>query len=1007
MNPLTITRLSATSLPKGKKLVAKIINMLIAAALVALAAGVGVISGPTGTARAATFDVTRFDDPAPNGCLPGDCSLREAILEANASIGADTINLPAGAYTLTLAGGGEDAAATGDLDITGDVTIAGLGGGATIDATLLGDRVFHVVGGSSLPVVSMSSVTITGGLADTGGGLYNAGGNLTLTNSTVSNNSASGFIGAGGGIYNASGPLTLTGCLIADNEALATGSLDYGGGGIFNAGGTVTITNCTLSGNTAEGDPGQGGGFYNAGGPVTITNSVLSGNSSRRLDLGNLTINGGGGIYNEIGGTITVNTGSVITGNFAYSQSGGGIYNEGGTVAVTDSTISANLCEVVRCGGGIFNSAGSVTVTDSLVDNNSGGGLSNEAGGTMIVSLTTVSNNVNTLTSGGGIGNFGGTLELSSSTVTGNWAPSGGGIFNSSDSLAGLDATMTLTDSTVSNNIADSDTVDSKGGGIWNNAQGGTAQLTLINTIVSGNSAEGSAQGIDQGGGIFNKGHLAAVAMTTLIDSVVSSNTAQEGGGIYNYLGSVDLTSSAISNNFSEFNGGGVYSKLGAVTLTDSTIDGNEAAAYSGGGLLNYGDGSISVAGTITLTNSVVTANTAGQYGGGIMNGLFSTMTLTNSTVSGNSAVSKGGGIYHAGSLAMTVNYSTVSGNSAADGGGFNSSGLNTLLTLNNVTVSGNSATNGGAIYNEFSGTVNLNNATISANSTTTGGAIRLISGVITAANSIVAAQTLGADCTATITSTGYNLESGTSCSLTGTGDLQNTNPLLLPLADNGGPTQTHALPGDSPALDVGDPAGCMADLDGDGTRETTLTTDQRGETRTDMLGVGNAPPDQVCDIGAYEYIPLIVNGGFEDDFDGNLIPDGWTGANFGASDVQNCVLPAHSDQCFFALRGNGSQKSLSQVVPQAGLTGDSYTLSLWSATNGAAGGTLRARVKFNYTDGTTGVFYVPMTKGTHGWLQFTVVGAAAQDYNSITVEVISGLTGGRVRLDDVTLIQN
>jgi CSLREA domain-containing protein len=71
-----------------------------------------------GPADASAYSVTRFDDPAPNGCNVGDCSLREAIIAANASTSVpDTISLPPGIYTLTRAGANEDAAATGDLDI--------------------------------------------------------------------------------------------------------------------------------------------------------------------------------------------------------------------------------------------------------------------------------------------------------------------------------------------------------------------------------------------------------------------------------------------------------------------------------------------------------------------------------------------------------------------------------------------------------------------------------------------------------------------------------------------------------------------------------------------------------------------------------------------------------------------------------------------------------------------------------------------------------------------------
>ncbi|MGH8122661.1 MAG: hypothetical protein ACREPT_07790, partial [Rudaea sp.] len=80
-----------------------------------------------GSAAAVDITVTRFDDPAPAGCTPSDCSLREAVLLANSLVGADTIHLAAGAYQLTIPGSGEDSSATGDLDVRDDLSIVGAG----------------------------------------------------------------------------------------------------------------------------------------------------------------------------------------------------------------------------------------------------------------------------------------------------------------------------------------------------------------------------------------------------------------------------------------------------------------------------------------------------------------------------------------------------------------------------------------------------------------------------------------------------------------------------------------------------------------------------------------------------------------------------------------------------------------------------------------------------------------------------------------------------------------
>lgn len=99
------------------------------------------------TAAAATFPVTKTSDTNDLSC-DADCSLREAILAANASAGADTVTLPAGTFTLTIIGALEDLCATGDLDVTDDLEIVGSGSSATIiSANGLGDRVLHVISG--------------------------------------------------------------------------------------------------------------------------------------------------------------------------------------------------------------------------------------------------------------------------------------------------------------------------------------------------------------------------------------------------------------------------------------------------------------------------------------------------------------------------------------------------------------------------------------------------------------------------------------------------------------------------------------------------------------------------------------------------------------------------------------------------------------------------------------------------------------------------------------------
>ena len=240
--------------------------------------------------------------------------------------------------------------------------------------------------------------------------------------------------------------------------------------------------------------------------------------------------------------------------------------------------------------------------------------------------------------------------------------------------------------------------------------------------------------------------------------------------------------------------------------------------------------GGINNAGTLTLTNSTVRDNTA-LAGGGIFN--QGTLTLTNSTVSGNAAPG-GGGIHNLGTLFL--NRSTISDNTALAGGGiFND--VDGELTITNSTVGDNTAQAGGGIWNQ--GTVALGNSTLSGNSAEGGGGISNATfGVaISLVNTVLAGNTAdsGLDCAGDLTSLGHNLVgSTTGCGFNpATGDLVNVDPMLGPLADNGGPNFTHALLPGSPAIDAGDNEPCTH-------------TDQRGIPR---------PQGAACDIGAYEAV--------------------------------------------------------------------------------------------------------------------------------------------------------
>jgi predicted outer membrane repeat protein len=295
-----------------------------------------------------TLDVLGHD----NGML----SLRQAIIDANATRQADTIVLPAGTYTLTRPGAGEYQCLTGDLDILAPLTINGAGASSTvIDANGL-DRAFDV----HSCTVTLSGMTIRGGSASS----YVAG--------------TSPLLGEGGAILN-SGTLTVTDCAITGNYA------SLSGGGIFN-GGTLSVNNSVLSGNSAH---NYGGGIANdIYRSLSVSNSTFSGNHAAY----------GGAIWINSFGNVTVQ-GGTLSGNSAFG--GAGIFNQSGTLIVSSCTFSSNSAGYY--GGAIYNTGtgtgtglGTVTILNSTLTANSavrGGGIYNAVYGKLTIDGGTVVGN--------------------------------------------------------------------------------------------------------------------------------------------------------------------------------------------------------------------------------------------------------------------------------------------------------------------------------------------------------------------------------------------------------------------------------------------------------------------------------------------------------------------------------------------------------------------------------------------------------------------------------------
>ena len=251
----------------------------------------------------------------------------------------------------------------------------------------------------------------------------------------------------------------------------------------------------------------------------------------------------------------------------------------------------------------------------------------------------------------------------------------------------------------------------------------------------------------------------------------------------------------------------------GVITLTTGQllVDKSVTINGAGAGVLAV-DGNITSRVFQTATGETVSIfgltirNGQGAFGGGILNADTAMLTIINSTLSSNTA-GLGGGVFNSGTL-IIIN-STFSSNMASEGGGIYNSGSG-MLTISNSTFSGNAASEtGGGVFNI--GTLQLANSTVSDNSAAflAGGVLNFNNLEIgnTILNRGDSGVTIYSNGDGLVTSLGYNISSDDGSGiLTGPGDQTNTDPMLGPLQDNGGPTFTHALLPGSPAIDAGDP---------------------------------------------------------------------------------------------------------------------------------------------------------------------------------------------------------
>ncbi|MFN8443252.1 MAG: CSLREA domain-containing protein [Caldilineaceae bacterium] len=405
--------------------------------------------------RAATpITVTTNADLLANDGL---CSLREAILSANsdsavggctAGSGTDTIVIASAlgapvTFSLTLNGAGEDAAQSGDLDITSDLTIspslASQSGAVIVDGNG-SDRVFHIFKNAHATLNGLVVQHGNPGAAADGGGIaVEAVAFLTMNQSIIRNNVAN------------------------------------------NGGGTMVYGSLTLNNSTVEGN--NNGGINNNGGLLLFTNVTVRNNSGdygiRNHTIAGLTFNGGT-VENNQGGISNDNSTATLTSVMIESNyTGGGVYNNGNSITRLKISKSQILSNTASSGGGVSSNgtATVATIEDTRIAYNkaigstglagSGGGVFNN--GTMTINRTVLDHNQ--AFSGGGVRHFGGNLSLINSTVSANSASNnGGGVYN--------DAALVFDFATVAYNGAG-------GGDTGDNIFNDEAQISFHSTIIA------------------------------------------------------------------------------------------------------------------------------------------------------------------------------------------------------------------------------------------------------------------------------------------------------------------------------------------------------------------------------------------------------------------------------------------------------------------------------------------------------------------------------------------
>lgn len=814
----------------------------------------------------------------------GDLSLREAIALANASAATnDTVTFSPTVFattkTLTLL--------LGEIPISGQVIVQGPAAKVTVSGNNA-SRIFDTSSAPAGAAINISNMTMTlGKPGGNGGAILGFDEAILLTNCALTNNT-----GANGGGVNISGDgsFTATNCTFTNNAA--TGS--FGAIDVFGPASTAKtiLRGCTLSGNK-----GSNGGALYAEGFLLIENSTISGNTA--------TIGGAGGLL--LAGTfpaggLTIRNSTIST-NTATTD-GGGIWLFGvtGTLVVENTTITKNTA--TGKGGGIASTAAGtlITLASSIVSQNNNAAAPDishpaPAPGAVTATKCSILSPVGFILNPASAGNrpFGedpqlGMLQNNGGPTFTHMPSSASPVLNNGSNPSGIGFDQRGT-ARQSGSGVDMGAVERQNGTTFvvdttvDESDGNfvPGDFSLREAVETANLSLESADTVTFDAVVFGTTKTIALTLGEIpistpmtIDGITvsSANTVVVSGSnasrIFNTSSSpigtvISLSELTLVNGKAAGFGGAILGGDEVLTISNSRLSGNLAALAGGGAVAVIGSG------VFRAVNSTFSNNSAAGFGGAldIFNGAKT--IIEQCTLSGN--IADTAGAFYASTYLRMVD-STVSGNSATDpgfglGGGMVLSGAfaGGALSIRNSTISGNTSTlDGGGIWLYYvTGTLVVQNTTIAKNTALgVGGGIAANSKypLISLESSIVSLNTNGAApdishpamAPGAVTAKNSSIFSNVGFILN-PGSAGNRpffeDPMLLPLANYGGPTATHALKVGSPVVNKGsNPAPALAN-------------DQRGPGFARV--VGSAP-----DMGAYEIQPppcvvgntVIINGG-------------------------------------------------------------------------------------------------------------------------------------------------